>query len=73
MRDTLVAFTYANGTRTDWRPVSETPTSELIRHLGHLATGNITIAPDSPNNGKSPSAIRDRILIELRARELGLV
>jgi hypothetical protein len=57
----------------EWTPVSKIPTNELGNWLIRLAEGNHSVHPDSPNGPHTPSDIRDRIMIELRARELGLV
>jgi hypothetical protein len=75
MRDTYlrVVDNDGSGGGHDWAPVSALPTPELHAWLEYLSGGVFVAADDSPNHDKTGEDIRDRILIELRARELGLV
>lgn len=73
MRDTYLQWLYGDGQISAWAPVSEIPTGDLLKHLECMANGDFETAPDSPNLGQSHEECRDRILIELRAREMGLV
>jgi hypothetical protein len=68
-----VRDTYLKTKGGAWTPVSELPNSALLKGLELLSKPEFGYQPDSPNGGKSKEDFRDRIMIEIRARELGLV